>query len=185
MRRGFTLIELLVVVGIIAILATIGMMNFLEAQTRSKVSRVRSDMRTFATAVELYYTDENNYVDTYGIRKLTTPVAYISTITHDVFAERDGSPYLGYVNTAQMSTSEELESWDVSSYTPLQQGAFAQHAWIIWSCGPDIKSTALDNRQRSFNTVVNASGADYGLFYDATNGTVSEGDLIRAPRFAR
>src|SRR5881394_2996609 len=58
-KRGFTLIELLIVVAIIAILAAIAVPNFLEAQTRSKVSRVKADMRTFATAVESYAVDNN------------------------------------------------------------------------------------------------------------------------------
>ena len=59
--RGFTLIELLIVVAIIAILAAIAVPNFLEAQTRSKVSRVRSDQRSMATAIETYYVDNNEY----------------------------------------------------------------------------------------------------------------------------
>lgn len=59
--RGFTLIELLIVVAIIAILAAIAVPNFLEAQTRSKVSRVRSDHRSLATAIETYYVDNNEY----------------------------------------------------------------------------------------------------------------------------
>ncbi|MCC5877314.1 MAG: prepilin-type N-terminal cleavage/methylation domain-containing protein [Candidatus Sumerlaeia bacterium] len=59
--RGFTLIELLIVVAIIAILAAIAVPNFLEAQVRSKVSRVRSDHRSLATAIETYYVDNNQY----------------------------------------------------------------------------------------------------------------------------
>ncbi len=59
-KRGFTLIELLIVVAIIAILAAIAVPNFLEAQVRSKVSRVKSDMRTLATGIEAYYVDYNH-----------------------------------------------------------------------------------------------------------------------------
>ena len=55
--KAFTLIELLIVVAIIAILAAIAVPNFLEAQTRSKISRVRSDLRSLATALESYCVD--------------------------------------------------------------------------------------------------------------------------------
>lgn len=61
MKKAFTLIELLIVVAIIAILAAIAVPNFLEAQVRSKVSRVKSDQRSFATALESYYIDNNTY----------------------------------------------------------------------------------------------------------------------------
>jgi prepilin-type N-terminal cleavage/methylation domain-containing protein len=60
-RSGFTLIELLIVVAIIAILAAIVAPNFLEAQTRSKVSRVKADQRSMATALEAYRIDYNQY----------------------------------------------------------------------------------------------------------------------------
>jgi prepilin-type N-terminal cleavage/methylation domain-containing protein len=58
---AFTLIELLIVVAIIAILAAIAVPNFLEAQTRSKVSRAQADMRSLATAIESYRVDNNSY----------------------------------------------------------------------------------------------------------------------------
>src|SRR5213595_1525346 len=63
-KLGFTLIELLIVVAIIAILAAIAVPNFLEAQTRSKVSRMKSDMRTVVTAMESYCVDTNHYPPT-------------------------------------------------------------------------------------------------------------------------
>lgn len=58
---AFTLIELLIVVAIIAILAAIAVPNFLEAQTRAKVSRARADMRSLATALESYHVDNNHF----------------------------------------------------------------------------------------------------------------------------
>ena len=60
-RQGFTLIELLIVVAIIAVLAAIAVPNFLEAQTRSKVSRVMADQRTLCNVMELYYVDYNSF----------------------------------------------------------------------------------------------------------------------------
>lgn len=93
-RRAFTLIELLVVVTVIAILAAIAVPNFLEAQVRSKVSRNRADLRTYATALESYMVDNNAYPganvhSTGGARstfpgdptileRLSTPVAYVT-----------------------------------------------------------------------------------------------------------
>ena len=107
--RGFTLIELLIVVAIIAILAAIAVPNFLEAQTRSKVSRALADLRSLATALEAYRVDFNRYtpdpifynsvwngggsrwpgggtmsqtqVDNYlALQRLTTPVAYLTSV---------------------------------------------------------------------------------------------------------
>ncbi len=60
-RQAFTLIELLIVVAIIAILAAIAVPNFLEAQTRAKVSRAKTDLRSIAVAIESYYVDTNEY----------------------------------------------------------------------------------------------------------------------------
>jgi len=93
MKRAFTLIELLIVVAIIAILAAIAVPNFLEAQMRAKVCRVKADFRAIITACEAYRVDENNYPHCFQggngawiqppilrLFVLTTPVAYIASI---------------------------------------------------------------------------------------------------------
>lgn len=106
MKRGFTLIELLIVVAIIAILAAIAVPNFLEAQTRAKVSRVKAELRTVATAIESYTVDNNTEPPEAGngpgvgayaplnpllgqtgnftgilTPAITTPIAYMTTFT--------------------------------------------------------------------------------------------------------
>src|SRR5690606_30733234 len=53
--------ELLIVVAIIAILAAIAVPNFLEAQTRAKVSRVMGDLRNMATGIESYQIDNRSF----------------------------------------------------------------------------------------------------------------------------
>ncbi|MGI8906846.1 MAG: prepilin-type N-terminal cleavage/methylation domain-containing protein [Candidatus Sumerlaeaceae bacterium] len=102
MNKAFTLIELLIVVAIIAILAAIAVPNFLEAQVRAKVSRVKNDLRTEDTAITAYQVDHNAVppCHSFGIalkqdtepaentilERLSTPVAYISSaLVKDVF----------------------------------------------------------------------------------------------------
>lgn len=117
--RGFTLIELLIVVAIIAILAAIAVPNFLEAQTRAKVSRSKSDIRTLTTGLESYRVDNQAYpkgnpFNTSGRResdpqtrqfevleKLSTPIAYVTSgVLPDPFRSRERSGVINLVNGA-------------------------------------------------------------------------------------
>lgn len=169
-RRAFTLIELLVVVAIIAILATIAVPNFLEAQTRAKVSRVKADIRTISVAMEAYAVDSNVYPycnpqadHAYlpDIPMLTTPIAYITSLPKDVFPRLNADEresYYRYYPVAYWRIfypNIELQSWN----------------WIIMSNGPD-RRIDIDR--------ANAEDAIYGDFwmvYDPTNGTLSPGDI--------
>ena len=171
MVSGFTLIELLIVVAIIAILAAIAVPNFLEAQVRSKVSRMRADMRTIATALEAYHVDANRYppdgsitAPYWGIESyvpLTTPVAYVSSISRDIFQEKNENMGLGqgtynYPCYIMIPNGRQLSALQNS----------IRFVWVVFSVGPDKKPNTFD-----YYPITKA--------YDPTNGTISVGDIGR------
>lgn len=199
-KGAFTLIELLIVVAIIAILAAIAVPNFLEAQVRSKVSRVKADQRTIATALESYMVDHNHYpeevslsndgyLSTISLSRLTTPVAYLSSLAAmvDVFNQQMlaglregfemGQPFL-YANYEQFGTNRvfgppTFKAWGLSSLGPDRAlgpgiGLIAPYAaygegieYFMSGAGDNTFPDALDS------------------VYDPTNGTTSGGDIMR------
>src|SRR3989339_1782904 len=52
-ESGFTLIELLVVIGIIAILATIGAINFSSARAKARDAKRVADIKQIQSAIEV------------------------------------------------------------------------------------------------------------------------------------
>jgi prepilin-type N-terminal cleavage/methylation domain-containing protein len=198
-ESGFTLIELLIVVAIIAILAAIAVPNFLEAQTRAKVSRVRTDMRTVAVAMEAYAVDNNKYAiclgrgSSYGsggvhhLTPLTTPVAYLTSVSYpDPFKKT-----LAVTNwQGWLDGSGDPYSYGFACIEYLQATAnYRPHhsAYVIVSNGPDhLKGPDPTNGQVFWYqwygdvTLDKLSGGKFTPWnYDPTNGTVSYGDIIR------
>ncbi len=191
-RGAFTLIELLVVVGIIAILAAIAVPNFLDAQVRSKVSRVRADMRTIALSLEAYHLDNNSYpyvpetfVDLRGrLRQVTTPIAYLSSIPNDPFVRRAETLYgVGSIEDPTGSvyvynTGNALVGVGIGD-----PGSPSRQGWALTSAGPDLR---IHFPYWPFAQTFITSNAYLDFIYDPTNGTVSPGEIfLRGGRIPR
>lgn len=171
--KAFTLIELMIVVAIIAILAGIAVPNFLEAQTRSKVSRVQSDHRTVATALEAYATDHNRYPPSTLVPRfarflpLTSPIAYITSVPKDIFDSADS-------NHGHFRRSGDF----AYGAQPIDQ----ESRWALTSDGPDRQpnNNGIEFYPGYSDEIFNnpASGYDF-IVYDPTNGTISDGDIWR------
>jgi prepilin-type N-terminal cleavage/methylation domain-containing protein len=191
LTQAFTLIELLIVVAIIAILALIAVPNFLEAQTRAKVARLKADMRSMATAIEAYAVDysfyplngvlnqngtlQNPHVTPAGAPEhkflyegITTPVAYLSQIFDDPF-----------VGEGQGNPPEWKPFYPRYFYTNLD--------WFAQVMSPSPPPVIRDMRERYGIWILTGAGPDRDrrdlarhVFYDPTNGTVSDGDVLRS-----
>ena len=208
-NSGFTLIELLIVVAIIAILAAIAIPNFLAAQIRAKVSRMKGDFNSLGTAIEAYYVDFNSYpcynnpygqngvfgddaFGSYAINVLTSPIAYITSFPKDPFNQVSysaaGRGYFLYTFLRYLNVGEGTYNYAVNGGGPFAK-FYQANFYALRSMGPD----------NQWNSYIDPNNTGYGsqlpwindpaqhcingdvtlLCYDPSNGTVSRGDIYR------
>lgn len=189
MKKGFTLIELLIVVAIIAILAAIAVPNFLEAQVRAKVSRVKNDQRSLATALETYYVDNNTYPLAAGSSSGTTTVTmlknrgYVATATVPTGTAVAGRNEAGFTvapKPAVPGLTSGVPSFFslttpisyISSYftDPFSQGArdtFVYYpdgpCWILVSYGPDADQPSGATATTAYSDLIGDLATDFYL----------------------
>lgn len=203
---GFSLIELLIVVGIIGILSSIAVPNYMEAMGRSRVAKFKGDVRTVDTALTSYTVDHqvmpfaekypvNSTCDTGGNdypgspaegylpRCITTPAAYMGKLPTDPFPnQEDRGPCYPEKRTYLYSTD--------------YQNAIQFRYYYVSNLYAHITgmTATTSNRPSNATYVVYSPGPDgdrdhgpnSGGFpqdsrvnnYDPTNGTVSSGDLF-------
>ncbi len=81
-ERAFTLIELLIVVSILAILVVILIPNFFRVRTQSSISASKANIKDIATALEVYYVDNQVYPADTTLNVLVTG-GYVRLIARD------------------------------------------------------------------------------------------------------
>lgn len=179
LTTAFTLIELLIVVAIIGVLAAIAVPNFMMAQVRANVAKVRGEFISIGTAVETYRLDQGTLspMTDHGYPGrhyrtssfLTTPISYLTALAHDPFQDQGEDPFgliadpnvfprYRYHNVRQLLNDNDVIDIPASD---LDVGVFGQYRFI--SNGPD----------RTYQGYTR---------YHSSNGITSRGDLYFAEK---
>lgn len=179
---GLTLTELLIAVAILALLAAISTPNFLEAQTRTEVVQVKSDLRLLDQALTAYFVDHGGFPppasNGHGARlyRLSTPIPYYEDPKRPEPFEDEGlfrTPPYGYHGRNNLVNI----FWNNDGKPGNFSGPPLMMWYVLRSSGPD------DDRNGGGASALNstASRHDFVNFvYDPTNGTYSKGDIWRA-----
>jgi prepilin-type N-terminal cleavage/methylation domain-containing protein len=191
-QQGFTLIELLIVIAIILILIAIALPNFLEAQLRAKVARVRSEFRSIEVAVTNYRTQNPRYpfgeprqapylrkpgyqsfVTISVVVELTTPIKFIDRVNFaDPFIANSIIDPNGF--RIQHYFYLNYETFAFYRSPPLDKAKDYFEGWALCSFGPDLRDSGCSwlpwiekkNRRIAAEAI-----------YSPTNGTRSLGDI--------
>jgi type II secretion system protein G len=148
-ERGFTLIELMIVVAIIAILAGILIPNFVNARAQAQTAACESNLRAIATALELYYADNQVYPTASGAAVQPTlltanGIAYLNNTPKDPAAQSGTATYS--LTTVQAGggsaagytiTCPGVHAGSTLAKIPLNSGAPGT------VCGPNCTATKL------------------------------------------
>lgn len=205
-RRAFTYVELMVVMTTIAILAAIAIPNFLEAKTRSVVSRSRAELALLKMAIETYRQETrawplNRKAGVAGpddLRALTTPIAYLTRMPVDAFTSEEANhnsrppqiPYR-YFNAFQVNPKEGL-----TFPKPAKAGDPVSDSLgggmidaVVWGYGPAgfyetvasqyIKANPNYNPPPPNPTQISPKGEARLIVYDPSNGTISRGEIYQ------
>jgi prepilin-type N-terminal cleavage/methylation domain-containing protein len=185
-HSGFTLIELLIVIAIILILIAIALPNFLEAQIRANIARVKSDFRTLNVSLQQYQIDFNKFpivVDHFStpfakrLQPLTTPVTYLAALPTDPF-ERLGGGYGGTEEQAPYPGNLYMYNTGTANFGAGigDPNSRLQERFSLHSGGPD---GIIDFPYYAFSEGFILQQRHLVFVYSPTNGTRSAGDIIQ------
>ena len=112
LRKGFTLIELMIVVVILGILSAIAIPKFHDVSESAKLASCRSNLRTIASALQLYRAEHNSYPPGNGWRTLSTISEYVHA---GLLCPSTGLSYRYRIMGKQRDTFS-LRGWNANCY---------------------------------------------------------------------
>ena len=156
-QRGFTLIELMIVVAIIAILAGILIPNFVNARASAQTAACESNLQEIATAMELYYADNQAYPTAASFTNVTPSLLTAGSVV--------------YLNNTPKDPAAQNQSLDYQVETSAQSGTTPAGYTIICP-GTHVGST-LAKLNTTAGAVCGSTCADTHIEYVASQGLVA------------
>ncbi|MCX6740274.1 MAG: prepilin-type N-terminal cleavage/methylation domain-containing protein [Candidatus Parcubacteria bacterium] len=113
-QRGFSLIELLIVIAIIILLGIISVVALNDQRGKARDAKRISDIRQVRTALEFYYSDENEY-----------PVTITPIILGDISAQKLCSKKAGAFLPAETPCDQANPYMPLVPKDPLASGKYS------------------------------------------------------------
>jgi len=122
-EEGFTLVELMVVIVILALLATVVVINIAPASDKAAATKVRADIATLEQGVEMYRLSKMNYPSGNGLQALVAE-GFVKRLPDDPWGNpyryespgRDGAPFSIYSLGADGREGGEGEDADIGNW---------------------------------------------------------------------
>jgi len=153
--RGFSLAEILIVLGIMAILATVVVLNFSNTDTGAKENALQSNVATVREALDLYRADHGWYPcdRTKDYNKKGDTKIFVNQLLH--FTDASGKP--STKKTSAFRFGPYLKHWPEEPFTKLSNVRIDRN-------GEEVLET--------MGTRIAKSGAKGGWYYQAKTGNI-------------
>ena len=149
-RTGFTLIELLVVIGIITLLASIVMPNFMKHIDTAKKVRARADINSIENALAMYQLDYGIYPKQNGVTMINdadiggTHIGHLETVLQTAGTNGRG-PYLSKDIPNDPYGTKYRYIGSGGSSSSLYDNPLKERSYDLWSYGKDKADDTTDD----------------------------------------
>lgn len=143
LHKGFTLIELLIVIAIIAILASIIVVSYANAQTKARDNKRRADIQSIASALQVYHADKKTwYIPGSGAGTNGLGIGYYSSVYAPSISIHDALEQSGYLNPAPRDPKYRKYLTNCINTLGTTPGT-CYLDYMVYTCGSGTSATAV------------------------------------------